>query len=186
MDKPSLLWHDFQVMRFEPYGPFELPRLNGGINLREKRSFWETVRGEHPSLPDAVGCYVFALKAAKGFKPWYVGKTEKQCFMDETWQPAKLLSYGEVIRMHNGKPMLFLLAKITANGRFAKPTKHKNSGSITALEEFLIGVCLSRNGELLNKKTTRYLKGLHVPGYLNEAPGARTKNAKALARLLRT
>lgn len=173
-------------MKFEPYGPFELPRLNGGIDVRQRKAFWETVRNEHPSLPDAVGCYIFALKAAKGFRPWYVGKTERQCFMNESWQPGKLLSYNEVIREHNGKPVLFFLAKITANGRFAKPTRRKYRGSIAALEEMLIGICLDRNSKLFNKKTTKYLRELQVPGYLNDSPGARTKNARALARLLRS
>jgi hypothetical protein len=105
--------------------------------------------------------------------------------MAETWQPGKLLGYGEVIRAHNGKPMLFLLAKLTRQGKFSKPTTRK-IGAVTALEEMLIGICLQRNSELLNKKTTRYLKRLHVPGYLNDSPGARPKNARALARLLKT
>jgi hypothetical protein len=172
-------------MKFEPYGPFELKRSNGGVDRSTKNSFWKSIETEYPSLPNAVGCYVFALKAAKGFKPWYVGKTEKQSFMSETWQPGKLLSYGEVIRKHKGKPMLFLLAKLTPQDKFAKPTKRK-IGAVAALEEMLIGICLQRNSELLNKKTTRYLKGLQVPGYLNDSPGARPKNAKALARLLKT
>jgi hypothetical protein len=172
-------------VRFQPYGPFELPRSNGGIDLRKKNAFWRSLDDEYPSLPSAVGCYIFGLKAAKGYGPWYVGKTEKQCFMTETWQPSKLLSYGDVIRSHSGKPILFLLAKITPSGRFAKPTTRK-SGSIKALEEMLIGTCLQRNCKLLNKKTTRYLKRLHVPGYLNDNPGARPKMVKALARLLGT
>jgi hypothetical protein len=155
------------------------------VDRSKKKSFWKSIEMEYSSLPNAVGCYVFALKAAHGFKPWYVGKTEKQTFMAETWQPGKLLGYGEVIRAHNGKPMLFLLAKLTAQGKFAKPTKRK-IGAVAALEEMLIGVCLQRNGELLNKKTTRYLKGLQVPGYLNDSPGARPKSARALARLLNT
>jgi len=172
-------------MKFEPHGPFELPRSDGEIDRSKKNSFWKSIETEHPSLSNAVGCYIFAMKAAKGFKPWYVGKTERQSFMAETWQPGNLLSYGGVIRKHHGKPMLFLLAKLTAQGKFAKPTKRK-IGAVAALEEMLIGVCLQRNGELLNKKTTRYLKGLQVPGYLNDSPGARPKSARALARLLNT
>jgi hypothetical protein len=172
-------------MRFVPYGPFELPRLNGGVPRSQKKAFWDSIEKQYPCLPDAVGCYVFALKAAKGFKPWYVGKTEKQTFRTETWADSKLLSYGDVIRSHNGKPMLFLLVKLTPQGRQAKPTR-REIGSIAVLEEMLIAVCLERNSKLLNKKTTRYLKNLHVPGYINDKPGARTKQAKSLAQLLGT
>jgi hypothetical protein len=172
-------------MKFEPYGPFELPRSNGGVDRDQRYKFWESIEKKHPSMPDTVGCYIFALKAAKGFKPWYVGMTEKLSLKEETWKPEKLLNYGEVIRKHKGTPVLFLLAKLTKKGRFAKPTKRK-IGAVKALEEMLIAICLQRNSELLNKKMTRSLKGLQVPGYLNESPGARSKNAKALAKLLNT
>jgi hypothetical protein len=173
-------------MKFEPHGPFTLPRVNGGVDRNMKRSFWKSVEESCPSLPSAVGCYIFAIKAAKGFTPWYVGKTEKLSFGSETWQSGKLLLYGEVIRKYDkGKPVLFLLAKLTGKGKFTKPIKRRNSGSISALEEMLIGTCLQRNKELVNKKLVRY-RAMHVPGYLNDQQGKRTKRAKDLASLLKT
>ena len=93
-------------------------------------------------------------------------------------EPGKLLNYGTVIHKRKGTPMLFLIAKLTPQSKFARPTKRK-IGAVAALEEMLIAVCLQRNRELLNKKTTRYLKRLHLPGFLNDSPGARPKNAKA-------
>jgi hypothetical protein len=173
-------------MIFEPYGPYTLPEVRDEIDDSGKNSFWDAVREDCTLLPGAVGCYIFATKAAKGFRPWYVGKTERQCFRDETWQVGKLRLYEKVLRRHKGTPVLFLLAKRTPGGKFVKPTKRKKaSGSISALEEMLVGVCLQRNPDLLNKMLTRY-RAIYVPGYLNEKPGARTKRAKALARLLRT
>lgn len=174
-------------MKFEPYGPFELPRCEGEIDTSRKREFWAIVEDADPSLPDAVGCYIFAIKAAKGYTPWYVGMTQKGSFKGETWQPHKLLGYGKVIRAHKGTPMLFLLARFTPKGKFVRPSRRKGSGgSIAALEEMLIGVCLQRNKELLNKKTTKFISELHVPGFVNESSGKRSGNAKELARLLRT
>jgi hypothetical protein len=172
-------------MKFEPHGPFELPRSNGGVDRSRKNSFWELVDKSHASLSSAVGCYIFAIKAGKGFTPWYVGKTEKLSFGSETWQDGKLLIYGEVIRKYEkGKPVLFLLPKLTNKGKFSKPTTRR-IGAVAALEEMLIGTCLHRNRELLNKKMTRY-KAMHVPGYLNDQPGARTLEARDLALLLKT
>jgi hypothetical protein len=171
-------------MKFEPYGPFTLPRSNGAVDRTEKRAFWEKIEGSHPSLPAAVGCYIFAIKAGKGFTPWYVGKTEKLSFARETWQDGKLLNFGEVIRNYDkGKPVLFLLAKVTGKGKFTKPTRRRNLGSVSALEEMLIAVCLQRNKELLNKKLVKY-RAMHVPGYLNDQRGKRTKAASDLAQLL--
>lgn len=174
-------------MKFEPYGPFELPRSDGEIDVTRKKDFWALVDENTPSLADAVGCYVFALKAAKGYTPWYVGMTRKRSFKGETLQPHKLLGYGKVIRAHKGTPVLFLLAKHTPKGKFVRPSKRKGGGgSIAALEEMLIGVCLQRNKELLNKRTTKFISELRVPGFVNESPGKRSQNAKELARLLRT
>jgi hypothetical protein len=57
---------------------------------------------------------------------------------------------------------------------------------IRALENLLIGTCLLRNHKLLNAKQTKNLRGTVVPGYMNELPGARSKPAKDLAKLLGT
>lgn len=176
-----------KTTRFEPYGPFRLPRSNGDFDRtpEKKKAFWKKVEVHAPSLPDAIGCYIFALKAGKGIRPWYVGKTERANFKSETWQPQKLLIYGEVIRAHKGTPMLFLLAALTPEGWFRKPTTRR-SMSISALEEMLIGTCLQRNNRLINKRATRFPKTLRVPGYINDPPGRHPKNAGALARLLKT
>lgn len=174
-------------MKFEPHGPFKLPRSDGEIDVTRKKEFWANVEEDTPSLPEAVGCYIFALKAAKGYTPWYVGMTRKRSFKGETWQPHKLLGYGKVIRAHKGTPMLFLISKLTPKDKFVRPSKRRGSGgSISALEEMLIGVCLQRNKELLNKKTTKFINELRVPGFVNESPGKRSRTAKELARLLRT
>jgi hypothetical protein len=175
-----------KAIRFEPFGPFPLPRDNSVVNRTQQRSFWDLIEEKHPGLSRAVGCYIFAIRAAKGFTPWYVGKTERQTFKCETWQPGKLLLYGDVIRKYErGRPVMFLLAKLTTNGKFVRPTTAK-LGSVAALEEMLIGTCLQRNPELLNKRTTKYLKRLHVPGYINDQRGARTTDARSLASLLKT
>jgi hypothetical protein len=176
-----------KFVKFEPYGPFRLPRSNGDFDRtsEKKRVFWKKVEAQVPSLPDAIGCYIFALKAGKGVRPWYVGKTEKASFKNETWQPQKLLIYGDVIRAHKGTPELFLLAALTPEGWFKKP-KTRGSMSISALEEMLIGTCLQRNRGLINKRATRFPKTLLVPGYVNDPPGRRPKNASALAQLLKT
>ena len=172
-------------MKFRTYGPFKMPRAGGDIDDEKKHYFWKLIESKHPSLSNAVGCYIFVLKAAKGYKPWYVGKTDKASFAHETWNDRNLRNYGRIVREHKGLPMLFLIAKLTPSDRFQKPTTRKGAGSITALEKMLIASCFQRNNLLLNKKSIKY-HTMQVPGYLNESPGARTKEAKALAQLLKT
>ncbi len=58
-----------------------------------------------------------------------------------------------------GAAVLYLIAKRTKGGRFAKPRK-RGIGDIP--------------------------RGIVVPGYMNEQPGARSVSAKSLAKLLGT
>jgi hypothetical protein len=113
-------------------------RKNGSlIDRRECAEFWARVEQASGGLSSAVGCYIFAIRAAKGALPWYVGKTEKHSFKGETWTPHKLDLYNEAA-------VLYLIAKRTKGGRFAKPRK-RGIGDIRALENLLLGSCLLRN-----------------------------------------
>jgi hypothetical protein len=172
--------------KFQPFGPFKLPRHGKIIDTDRLPEFWADVDRENPGLPRAVGCYVFAIKAAKGAKPWYVGKTEKRNLKGETCAPHKLNVYNKALNSHKrGTPFLYLIAKRTRRGRFAKSRKG-GIGEVRALENLLIGTCILRNSKLLNAKQVKHPKGIVVPGYMNELPGARSLPAKALAKLLGT
>jgi len=175
-----------QTSKFEPFGPFKMPVDGVAIDSsREKeKRFWELVETECDGLPDAVGCYIFAIRAGKGVRPWYVGMTEKASFRKECWQPHKLLQYvGALQKRKKGTPVLYLLAKQTPSGRLTKPSKRR-LGAVHALEQLLINTCILRNSKLLNKKTTKHFRGIEVPGYMNESPGARTRHARRLANVL--
>jgi len=136
-------------------------RKNGSlIDRRECAEFWARVEQASGGLSSAVGCYIFAIRAAKGALPWYVGKTEKHSFKGETWSPHKLNLYNEALNLRErGAAVLYLTAKRTKGGRFAKPRK-RGIGDIP--------------------------RGIVVPGYMNEQPGARSVSAKSLAKLLGT
>src|SRR6266704_3638450 len=143
------------MSKFEPFGPFEMPVHGSLIDRRRESEFWGNVEAAQDGLSDAVGCYVFAIRAGKGMKPWYVGKSEKTSFRREAWTPHKLLVFSEGMQMlKKGTPVLFFVAKRTTGGRFAKAGKNGIS-SVHSLEELLIGTCLLRNSRLLNKRTTK-------------------------------
>jgi hypothetical protein len=174
------------MSKYRVFGPCEIPRDGTLVDSRAKGRFWKDVEREYPRLSGAVGCYVFAIRAAKGSRPWYVGKTEKSSFKGETWSPHKLNLYNEALNQRGkGKPLLYFIARHTRGGKFAKARKG-GIGDIRALENLLIGTCLLRNSKLLNAKQTKHLRGITVPGYMNEQPGARPKPAKELAALLGT
>ena len=134
-------------------------------------------------LSDAVGCYIFAIRAGRGVLPWYVGKTERASFRKEVFTPHKLVLYAEALHGRKGTGLIYFLPNVTPGGKFRKPSLNKVP-AIGALEELLIATCLQRNTDLLNKRTTKHLREIEVPGYMNEKPGPRNANARKLAEVL--
>ncbi len=138
-------------INLEVQGPFEIPfaRNKQGkikfIRRSDARAFWG--KNEVKGIKSKNGCYVFALRAGKGFTPWYVGKASKEmaheCFMDH-----KLQHYNEVIAGGRaGTPvMLFVVPPGTKN---KLPKK-----MVDDLETFLIQSALYKNEALANVQKT--------------------------------
>lgn len=87
------------AMNFDVFGPFEIPR-NEALTLIDSERLDELIyRVEiaNSELPDACGCYVFAIRAAKGYRPWYVGKTKKNALIKEAFYDDKVNKYNIAI-----------------------------------------------------------------------------------------
>ena len=162
-------------MRFEVQGPFELYRTQAGLIETDaiiRRYYWDWVGESVEGLPDACGCYIFAIKGSKGTLPWYVGKAERQSFQKECLTPHKINHYNNAIAGRKGRPVLYFLPQITRNGFYRAPTATKRP-AIQELESLLIGMALSRNTSLLNAQGTKWIKQVTVEGFLNSN---KTKN----------
>jgi hypothetical protein len=172
-------------MDFEIYGPFELPRKNGIIDITKsvKSEFWGSIEETKNDLSMAEGCYVFGLKASKGIKPWYVGKTDKQSFKAECLTDNKLKIFNQVVTAHKGKPVIFLLPSVTPKGKLISDAEY-NDDSITTVEGFLIRMAVEKNAELSNIKHVKKFKDICVPGILNSRPGALTKIQRAFKKMM--
>ncbi len=173
-------------MLFTIHGPFEIEKSkNGLINSASdaKRRFWANVENEIHGLSEACGCYLFAVKAAHGIKPWYIGLTSKRSFAKECVGAHQLKIYDNVVAGKKGTPLLYLLAKRTKSGKFRKPSKNFQT-SVGFLETLLIGAGIEKNRHLQNVSKTRYLREMIVPGLLNSPPGPRTTPEKSFALAL--
>lgn len=162
------------------HGPFKIKkRSNGHIDRTPEAidEFWSRVREEDEGLPMACGCYLFAVQAGKGIRPWYIGLAEKQTFEGECFALHKREIYNDVLADRKGTPLLFLIAKRTTTGRFANPSRN---GSRTSrfLESLLIGAALERNRELMNIHKTAVLRELRVPSLVN-SPQSRPSRAES-------
>jgi hypothetical protein len=162
-------------MRYEIYGPFDLPvekRKGGGKHLAftTKKVMVEKLESASAGLAGASGCYVFSIRAGRGYKPWYVGKTSaKSGFAGECFGSYQMRHYDIALsQVMKGTPVLHLVARVTASGRFAKPDVQETK----FLEQFTIGLALNKNVGLRNKASTRYYRDLIVPGIVNsDGPG---------------
>lgn len=178
-------------LNYDVCGPFEIPRhpVHSGVDRNSlKTGFWKMVDDQYDGLSVACGCYLFGLRAGKGMRPWYVGKAQRQSFLDECFKPDKLVYYNETIGSKQGVPVMFLIGKKTGGGnKFAKPTGTKNGhGDISFLEQHLIGKALNRNSDLCNIKSTKLYSELVVPGVFNSPqgnPGGAAKQLKVLLGL---
>jgi hypothetical protein len=161
-------------MEFYVYGPFEMKRNPDSRLIAHdndsKKIFWESVDEVEEGLSDSCGCYLFAMSASGSKKPWYVGKAEKQSFRSECFQPHKINHYNDIVGKFKGKPLLFLISKVTGNGSFVKPSKNSN-GPISALENMMIGMSIAKNKDLLNLKGTKMMRELIVHGVINANQG---------------
>jgi len=170
-------------MRFTVHGPFKLQKQANGLVDRQndaKRAFWQNVINKDNFLPSACGCYLYAIRAAKGVKPWYVGMANKQSFETECFASHKVNIYNEVVANRKGTPVLFLLARRTSKGRFAKPSVNGRS-DIRFLETLLIATAIEKNPKLMNVQKTKMLRNMEVPGLIN-SPQARPTRSVALLK----
>ncbi len=131
---------------FEVCGPFAICTTKGKaaryIAKNDADSFWNT-NAAVQELSQRVGCYIFAIRASKGFRPVYVGKTVKG-FEKEIFQLHKLQKYNEELHeIVKGTPVMFFVVHPEGKGI-------PNSKMIGDLEDFLIQVAVAKNPGLRN------------------------------------
>ena len=174
-------------IKYQVYGPFELRRksVRVGTTLDFSKSalasFWERVERERPGLASHAGCYLFAIRAARGIRPWYAGQSrgafEKKCFVE-----CQRKVYREVMGdSAKGTPVLFLIARLTQKGKLSKNVPKDEADFV---ERQLIRVAWNANAQLKNIANTGFLETLQVPGVLNSPPGAPTEAVKSLKKAL--
>ena len=113
----------------------------GGRSIEKEniKTFWE----DNSTVAQQVGCYVFAIRAGRGMRPWYVGQATAS-FKQEVFAPDKLNKYDQCLRkIGKGSPIMFFVSYPTKQG--ATNRKH-----IDELETFLIQTAHVINKDLRN------------------------------------
>lgn len=175
-------------MNFYPSQSIVVPKSKGLITADKSdlKAFWDEANREFgEDLSEAIGCYIFSIRAGKGVKPWYVGLAQKQTFRKECFTDHKLKHYNYAIAGRKGTPLLTLIVKRTPGGKLIAPSSKKHS-DIEFLENMLIGNCLSRNDELSNVRDTKLLKEMIVPGLFNTPQGKQSSQVIEFRELIGT
>lgn len=131
---------------FEVYGPYEIPFSQQKsiklIHQDDTKKFLASLVEE--GISKKQGCYIFCLRAGRGFRPWYVGKATKGIYQ-ECMQDGKIKRYNEVLHKGNkGKPVMFF-ALPPGEGKNKAPTN-----TINEMEKFLIKAAYEKNKDIKN------------------------------------
>jgi hypothetical protein len=121
----------------------ETDKRPGGRRLHEKavEMFWQTAAA---TFGKKRGCYVFSMRAGKGYTPWYVGKATVS-FKQEIFTAEKLRKYGDaLLETKKGTPVVFFVCRPSGKGVPGPQT-------IDDLENYLIRTCSYKNENLINK-----------------------------------
>ena len=122
------------------------------------------------------GCYIFAMRAGKGFTPWYVGKT-KSSFLSECFADHKRLKYNEVLADGNkGTPVMFFIAP-----REGVIVVEKED--LDSMEKQLIQIAYAKNPALKNVHGTKAPTWI-IDGVIRSGKGKPTKKAKQFRTMI--
>jgi hypothetical protein len=134
---------------FKVRGPFRIPTKGKQHPYIESGcdDFWK--QPETGGLASERGCYLFAIRAAKGFRLVYVGKTKKS-FAKECFTYHKIADHYQPALADTGKgtPVMFLITLGHAKGPI-------NNRAISQLESFLIQNAVAKNPHLSNVQGTK-------------------------------
>lgn len=174
-------------MFFDVAGPFKIKQHGAKqVITKESLRLLKTKLEEYEEgLSDACGCYVFAVRAGKGYTPYYVGQACKSSLPNEALNPSNISNYNGILTHRKGTPVLFFIPMRTPQGKFRK--RNKTNGylsSLTFLERWLIHAAVSKNYDLINSKETYFLKNIHVKGIFNARKGESTSDSQELAKAL--
>ena len=160
------------------FGPYEVKCPSGGpvkfIDKNEKKAFLEVLDDE--SVSSKQGCYIFALRAGKGFSPWYIGKATKS-MRQECMGTHQLQHYNAVLsKGKKGTPVMFFVAP--------EGTKKKVPRKICdEIESMLIQSAMYENDEIRNIQKTKE-PAWGIGGVIRGGKGKTSKSEAAFSKMM--
>jgi hypothetical protein len=161
---------------FQLHGPFDVPlkqaKKHHYIPL-DCPKFWE----QDATHVKGKGCYIFGFRAAKGFRPVYVGRTKKG-FRKEVFTPHKISQHyaPALADTVKGTPVVFFVVAPSGRGR-------PNNKMIKDLETFLIQVGVAKNPNLSNIQNRQEAKW-GIKGVIRGGKGKTSAGARKFKKMM--
>lgn len=153
---------------FVVHGPYEVPhalipetrKLYKVADANALAAFWKHEVGDHQdgaAIAAKDGIYIFAMRAGRGYTPWYVGKAGRS-LKKEVFTPDKITDYNVVLVSTRGTPVLFFITNEGAT------KKHIRKEQLKRMEQDLILKAKRKNPGLKNKNLTTDPYAWHILG----------------------
>lgn len=165
------------MVMFDVFGPYDVPVSQAPRGLffdaPDIERFWR----QCPEIAERRGCYVFALRSARGATPSYVGKAAVQTFEAEVFSADKQNKYIEaLVQRERGRPEMYFVPCPVARGRV-------NESVIREVETFLIRLAAAINPSLINVHGTTP-DAWAIKGALRGGPGKPSAAAAAFKQVM--
>lgn len=140
---------------------------------------------KYKQYTDSYGCYIYSIKAGRGFSPIYVGSATRQCLGKEAFDSDKFLKCLQHIAGYKkcSLQITFVVPrdKIDTNvdtrrGRCPRKT-------IGKLEKVLTAIAFRKNQNLINKQNL-CLADFFINGVLNSDSGRPRKEVSAFKSMM--
>ncbi len=142
----------------------------GGRKYTEKSI--ATVKNRRKIYTDCYGCYIYSVKAGRGFTPIYVGSATEQSLGEEAFTSDKLLKCLQYLAEYK-KGSLYITFVAPKNKVDPTAITHRGpcpTKRIQKLEKVLTAVAYRKNRKLINKRN-RGLQEFFINGALNSNAG---------------
>ena len=163
-------------MEFVTRGPYIFKPIGWPRQRIYTREVAITFCEQHAELLEEVGCYIFLFRASRGYKPWYIGKTDNS-FRSETFANDKLQKYNEAVA--SGQSGTGQLIFLVAPGRVG----NSRSRRIAELELYLIQEAANKNPDLINVRGTSG-PDWGIRGVLRSSRGTSNRASQELKRVM--
>ena len=146
------------------------------ISKENGKEFWE--KPEVIFLKHKQGCYIFALRAGKGFTPWYVGKATKTLEQEAFTSHKRGDHYNKILRNGGiGTPVMLYAAQSGTKRKI--PPKE-----ISHMEKTLIEYAAHKNPKLSNVKS-RSVPRWGIKGVIRSPKGTHSATSKVFKSMMK-